>query len=86
MAKTKKPWPVLESDDDVDEFVANADLTEYDLGKWEPISHEFEDKSARVTLRMPTRQLASIKAAAEQRGVKYQKFMRELMSRGMRTL
>ena len=52
----------------------------------EPITHEFESKSSRVTMRLPESQLNKIKAEAEKRGVKYQRFMRELMERGMQTL
>jgi predicted DNA binding CopG/RHH family protein len=37
-------------------------------------------------MRMPESQLAKIKAEAEQRGMKYQKFMRVLMERGMQSL
>lgn len=82
----KKPWPILRTDDEVDEFVASADLSEYEWGEWELANYEFENKSARVNLRLPESQLAHIKAEAGKRGVKYQRFMRELMSRGLRTL
>ena len=86
MSKSKKPWPTLPTDEAVDEFVGTADLSEYDWGELEPVRYEFEDKSARVTLRLPESQLAHIKSEAEKRGMKYQKFMRELMNRGMQSL
>lgn len=86
MSKSSKPWPKNKTHDDVDTFVASADLSEYDWGTPEPVTHEFEDKSARVTMRMPESQLAQIKAEAENRGMKYQKFMRVLMERGLQTL
>lgn len=86
MTKSKKPWPILKTDEAVDDFVATADLSEYDWGELEPVRYEFEDKSARVTMRIPESQLEHIKAEATKRGVKYQRFMRELMERGMRTL
>ena len=86
MSKSDKPWPKLKTHDEVDEFIATADLSEYDWGQPEAVSHEFEDKSARVTMRMPKSQLAQIKAEAEQRGMKYQKFMRVLMERGLQSL
>lgn len=81
-----KPWPSLPSDEAAEAFVANADLSEYDWSAAEPVSHEFESKSSRVTMRIPESQLQRIKAEAEKRGVKYQRFMRELMERGMQTL
>jgi predicted DNA binding CopG/RHH family protein len=37
-------------------------------------------------MRMPESQLEAIKAEAKKRGVKYQRFMRELLDRGMQTL
>ncbi|QDC08170.1 hypothetical protein FHY55_02435 [Oceanicola sp. D3] len=86
MKTQKKPWPSLPSDAAAEAFVEEADLSEFDWGAAEPAAYEFEDKSARVTMRMPESQLAAIRAEAEKRGVKYQRFMRELMERGMRTL
>lgn len=84
--RSKKPWPRLETDEALDAFVTTADLSAYDWGALEPVRHEFEDKAARVTMRMPESQLAVIKAEAAKRGLKYQRFMRELMERGLRTL
>lgn len=86
MSRSDKPWPKLKTHDEVDAFVANADLSEYNWGSPEPVSHEFEDKAARVTMRIPASQLAKIKAEAEKRGMKYQKFMRVLMERGLQSL
>lgn len=86
MSKSKKPWPTLPTDEEAETFVEQADLSEYDWSVAEPVHYEFEDKSARVTMRMPESQLERIKAEAAKRGVKYQRFMRELMERGMRTL
>ncbi len=37
-------------------------------------------------MRLPERPLAAIKAAAEKRGMKYQRFIRELIDRGLQTL
>lgn len=82
----KKPWPKLASHDAVDTLVSEADLSAYEWGDLEPVRHEFADKSARVTMRMPESQLTAIKAEAAKRGMKYQRFMRELMERGMQTL
>ena len=86
MNESKKPWPALRSDEEAEAFVAQADLSEFDWSAAEPTRYEFEDKSARVTMRMPESQLETIKAEAARRGVKYQRFMRELMERGMRSL
>ena len=86
MKKSKNNWPSLPTDEAAQEFVATADLSEFDWGVAEPITHEFESKSAQVNMRMPETQLARIKAEAQKRGKKYQPFMRELMERGLQTL
>lgn len=86
MSRLKKPWPTLPTDKAAEEFVDKADLSEYDWSAAEPVRYEFEDKSARVTMRIPESQLEDIKAEAAKRGMKYQRFMRELMERGLRTL
>ncbi len=52
----------------------------------QPVNFEFAEKSARVNMRMPEKQLAKIKEETEKRGIKYQRFMRELLERGMATL
>jgi len=83
---TLKQWPVFESDEEAEKFVEQADLTEYDWSAMKPVRYEFEDKSARLNMRMPESQLAAIKAEAEKRGMKYQRFIRELLDRGMQTL
>ncbi len=84
--KKPKPWPTLKTDEEAEKFVAEADLSEYDWGAMKPVRHEFEDKSARVNMRLSESQLSKIKAEAKKRGVKYQRFMRELLDRGMQTL
>lgn len=86
MSRSKKRWPTLPTDEAAEEFVTTADLSEYDWSAAEPVRYEFEDKSSRVTMRLSERQLETIKAEAARRGVKYQRFMRELMERGMRSL
>jgi len=86
MNKLKKPWPTLSTDEEAEIFVSTADLSEYDWSLAEPVRYEFEDKSARVTMRLPEKQLENIRVEAAKRGIKYQRFMRELMERGLRSL
>ena len=86
MSKSKKKWPTLPTDEAAEDFVAKADMSKYDWSAAEPARYEFEDKSARVTMRISEGQLDAIKAEAAKRGVKYQRFMRELIERGMHTL
>jgi predicted DNA binding CopG/RHH family protein len=87
MSKDKK-FPTFKSDEDAEHFVATADLSEYDLSGFRPMSDffEFEKKEARVNMRLPQSQLDSVKAAAKERGIPYQRFIRELIDRGMQSL
>ncbi len=44
---------------------------------------EFNKKDARVKMRLPEPLLAKIKAEAEERGIPYQRYMRDLIERGL---
>ena len=79
----KKKWPVLLSDEEAERFVAEADLTEYDFGEMVPF--EFTPKDQRVNMRLPGDLLAAVKAKAKARGLPYQRFIREVLERAVRT-
>ena len=82
-----KPLPILHTDKEAEDFVANADLTQYDLSHRISLSElELRLKDASIHLRLPQGQLDQIKSEAERRGIPYQRFMRELIQRGMSTL
>jgi predicted DNA binding CopG/RHH family protein len=83
-SKTKgKPFPTLKSDEEAEEWLANADLSQYDFSGFRPISEFFErlSKEARVNMRLPQRQLDAVKQAAEKRGMPYQRWIREAIDR-----
>jgi predicted DNA binding CopG/RHH family protein len=75
----KKPLPRLESDEEAERFVAEADLTEYDLSGLRPVQFEFDSKSERVNLRVPKRLLEAVKAAAARAGIPYQRYIRQTL-------
>ena len=77
----KKKIPNFKSDQEAEEFVANADLSEYDLSKAQPVRFEFENKTARVNMRLPQSLLEAIKARAEARGIPYQRYIRETLEK-----
>jgi len=78
-----KSLPRLKSDKEAEGFVDTADLSEFDLSGFKPVNFEFENKSATISMRLPKSQLAAVKAAAKKRGIPYQRFMREMIQRGM---
>lgn len=73
--------PVLKSDEDAERFVAEADLTDYDLSGFAPAAFEFEKKTARVNMRLPESLLDAVKRRASARGIPYQRLIREALER-----
>lgn len=83
--KILKPMPRLMSDEEAEDFVANSDLTEYDLSDFKPMRFEFVAKDARVNMRMPASLLAQVKARAAQAGMPYQRFIRQALEGAVAT-
>lgn len=75
----KKKLPELLSDEEAEEFVANADLTEYDLSDLRTVLFEFQPKSERVNMRLPKPLLDAVKASAHKAGMPYQRFIRQVL-------
>lgn len=79
----KKKIPTFSSDADAERFVETADLSEYDLSRFQPVRFEFERKSARINMRLPEKLLDAVKAKAAARGMPYQRFIRETLERAI---
>ena len=79
----KKKWPELKSDEDAERFVEEADLTEYDFSEMKPFRFEFEKKEARVNMRLPNSLLEAVKSKARDRGVPYQRLIREAIEQSL---
>ena len=69
------------SDKEAEDFVDNADLTQFDLSGFKPAKFEFMPKSERVNMRFPTALLDAIGAKAAAQGMPYQKFIRAALER-----
>nr|VFK58700.1 MAG: Predicted DNA binding protein, CopG/RHH family [Candidatus Kentron sp. TUN]VFK63510.1 MAG: Predicted DNA binding protein, CopG/RHH family [Candidatus Kentron sp. TUN]VFK67860.1 MAG: Predicted DNA binding protein, CopG/RHH family [Candidatus Kentron sp. TUN] len=82
-----KNFPRFETDREAEDFVDTADLSEYDFSGFTPLSRfEFQPKDTSINLRLPRSQLDAVKAEAAKQGLPYQRFIRELLQRGMETL
>lgn len=81
--KALKPFPRFETDEDAERFVDEADLSEYDFSGFKPMHFELVKKDARVNMRLPQPLLTRIKTEAAERGIPYQRYMRDLMERGL---
>jgi predicted DNA binding CopG/RHH family protein len=81
----KKKLPTLHTDEEAEEFVASADLTEYDLSAFRTVLFEFQPKSERVNMRLPKTLLDAVKASAARAGVPYQRFIRQVLEAAVRS-
>jgi predicted DNA binding CopG/RHH family protein len=75
----KKKLPKLNDDQEAEAFVAESDLTDYDLSGMRPAQFEFQPKSERVNMRLPRPLLDAVKASAAKAGVPYQRFIRQTL-------
>ena len=80
----KKPLPNLQTDDEAERFVSEADLTEYDLSGLQTMQFEFQPKSERLNLRVPKGLLDAVKAAAASAGIPYQRYIRQTLEVAVR--
>nr|VFJ65672.1 MAG: Predicted DNA binding protein, CopG/RHH family [Candidatus Kentron sp. FW] len=82
-----KRFPRFATDREAEDFVGAADLSEYDFSNFTPFSRfEFQPKDTSINLRLPRSQLDAVKAEAAKQGIPYQRFIRELLQRGMETI
>lgn len=77
----KKKIPTFKTDEEAQDFVDTADLTEYDLSGGTPTQFEFEPKAAHINMRVPKPLLDAMKERAKVRGIPYTRFIRQLMER-----
>jgi predicted DNA binding CopG/RHH family protein len=79
----KKPLPELTTDEEAEDFIANADLTEYDWSGMKMVRFELMPKSESITMRLPSPFVTEIKRRAAQAGIPYQRAMRVAMAAGI---
>jgi len=81
MRDRPKTLPSLQSDTAAERFVADADLAEFDLSQFRPVRFEFEKKEARINMRLPASLLDAVKMKAAERGIPYQRLIRETLEK-----
>jgi len=88
--KTLKPFPVFKTDKEAEDFVDNADLTEYDFSDFkirsmESVIANFEKnlerqkKQKRMYMRLPEVLFGALKAKAQEMGMPYSKYVRTVL-------
>lgn len=79
----KKKIPRLTTDEQAIRFVENADLSEYDLSEFRPVTFEFESKDAQLNMRVPEPLLDAVKQRARAEGIPYTRFIPQLMEQAI---
>lgn len=79
MNSKPQPLPSLPNDEAAERFVAEADLSQYDLTGFAPMRFEIEPKSSALHMRLPTSLLEALKAKARAKGVPYTRYVRMLL-------
>ena len=77
----KKPIPTFKTDKEAEDFVATANLTDYDLAGGEIVRFELKRKDKSVNLRLPAQLLEAVQKRAKRAGVPYQRFIRMALER-----
>ncbi len=75
--------PTMTTDGEAEAFLAQ-DLSGLDCGQFRPLTWEAEPKTARVNMRLPAALVAAVKARAAERGIPYQRLIREAIERAVR--
>lgn len=83
MSKTSptmgKPMPSLHSDEEVEQFIATANLAEFNLSGFKPMPLEALMKEVQVNVRLPQKLYRAVKQAAVQQGVPHSRFVRRAL-------
>jgi predicted DNA binding CopG/RHH family protein len=79
----KKPIPTFKTDKEAEDFVATANLTDYDLAGGEIVRFELKRKDKSVNLRLPAQLLEAVQKRAKRAGVPYQRFIRIALERAL---
>jgi predicted DNA binding CopG/RHH family protein len=72
----KKRLPALKSDRAAEAFVAEADLSAYDLSGLRLVRYELKPKNRAISVRLPDELLKAVRLRAKRAGVPYQRFIR----------
>jgi predicted DNA binding CopG/RHH family protein len=79
----KKRIPTFKTDKEAEDFVATADLTDYDLAGGEVVRFELKRKDKSVNLRLPAQLLEAVQNRAKRVGMTYQRFIRMALERAL---
>ena len=73
----------MTTDEEAEAFL-DQDLSDPDFTVFKPLTWESEPKTARVNMRLPQPLIDAVKARAAERGIPYQRLVREATERAVR--
>jgi predicted DNA binding CopG/RHH family protein len=74
----KRSVPRVTTDEQVEAFL-EQDLSDLDYSQFKPMKFEFENRAARLNMRLPATLMEAVKSRAKARGVPYTRFIREIL-------
>ena len=74
--------PKMTTDEEAEAFL-DRDLSALDYGQFKPLDWGRQPKTARINMRVPGPLLDAIKARGEERGIPYQRLIREAMEKAV---
>ena len=77
-----KTVPKLTTDAEAEAFLGQ-DLSSLDFSQFKRITWETDPKTARINMRLPQPLMDALKARAAQRGIPYQRLIREALERAV---
>lgn len=84
MSKTAlKQLPTFTTDEEAEEFVDSADLSEYDLSGFIPMHLALNQPKDEMYVLVPNDLAAAVRAKAEQQGVAFSDIVREALERNL---
>ena len=80
---TPRSVPTMTTDEEAEAFL-DRDLSDLDFAAFRPLTWESEPRTARVNMRLPQPLIDAVKARAAERGIPYQRLIREAIERAVR--
>lgn len=78
----KRLVPEMTTDEEADAFL-DQDLSDLDFSQFQPLDWERLPKTARITMRVPEALVTALKARALERGIPYQRLVREAIEKAV---
>ena len=78
----KRLVPEMTTDEEAEDFL-DQDLSDLDFSQFQPLDWERMPKTARITMRVPEALVTALKARAKERGIPYQRLVREAIEKAV---